>query len=165
MPSPSELERLEGWGQLAARDALQVQVREQSCPALPDHGPNPLWPEIQALTKERDALRRRLHEQALATQEAHEHVEREIAASLAHQGIDVTERLGQHPVWQLVASVVSVLVCERDELKSQLATAKALAADWQREANTMRERIGKAFAPPPYVGPARPRPHHDDDGA
>ena len=158
MPHPSEIERMdEGLRQLAARDALAAH--ERICPALPDAGPNPLWPEIQSLTKERDELRRRLHEQALATQEAHEHVAREIAASLAHHGINVTERLGQHPVWQLVSSVVSALVCERAELKSQLTTASTMAADWQRLANVYRERIGKAFGPPVAPLPL------EDDGA
>ena len=151
MPHPSEIERLEGLRHLAARD--------HGCPPLMGDGTHPLWAELCEVKRDRDALRRRLHEQALATQEAHEYVAREIAASLAHHGIDVMERLGQHPVWQLVSSVVSALVCERDELKSQLTTASTMAADWQRLANVYRERIGKAFAPP--VAPL----HLEDDGA
>ena len=143
MPNPSELERsdvAEGLRQLAARD--------HGCAPLMGDGTHPLWAELCEVKRDRDELRRRLHEQALATQEAHEYVEREIAASLAHHGIDVTERLGRHPVWQLVASVVSAMVRERAELESQLATERTLKQAYFAEANVLRERIGRAFGPP-----------------
>lgn len=55
---------------------------------------------------------------------------------------------GGNPLWR----EVQALTAERDDLRSQLATARARADAFQQEANRLRERARQA-TPRPYLCP------------
>lgn len=141
MPSPSELERLAGLGQLAELEALRVQVRDPSCPALPDLGPNHLWPEIQALTKELERLRRG----EFTPEEIHNfchNLHGTVDSQAFAQGCAHEQRrlYGCAPHVDEIAALTGRV----HDLESQLATVTTLAADWQREATRLREMMDLA---------------------
>ena len=107
---------------------------KHTCPGVLDHGPNPLWREVQALTAERDEL---ITEKQLLWMERGR-----LEQSLREN-----------------ADLVVTLRAQLAELRAELATARALLADYRAVAN--RERAARQYVCPYCTHPVTDLQYHE----